>query len=489
MAEQVTGARAAAPAFAEGGGTGLQVMDVTSNEDESKTVSLVNSAMTFIYYESILQDAVRATITYSDTGNTIDKKTAMEGLPIVGQERVKVKFSDNNDKEINVVLYVNKVTPLLDDSRKSVVKLELSSREYIWNEKVRVNKRFDGKISDHVRKMLEDPMYLGPTAKAKAVEGYQAKELDIEDTANKHNFIGNNKKVYYLINWLARGAVPSPSENPSATSGKGNSAGFFFYETANKLHFKSIDALMNTEKNEPKKTILYNESPDGSSGEIPAGYDYKALQYSVDNKVNIQDKLKMGAYSTRLITFNPFNTYYEVVTPNAGNAKGAAEADAPGNQENLELSGEKLPTLNAEFNVEGKGKEFTRTTYYILDNGTLPEGKGVGKDQQSGAGQVAKSKDENYKPGEVLNQGIMRMNQLFALKTSLTIPGDFSLHAGDAIYVDAPQLQQDTKNDEVDKQMGGNYVISDVAHFISPKNTLTKLSLVRDSFGRKAKTR
>ena len=143
MAEQVTGARAAAPAFAEGGGTGLQVMDVTSNEDESKTVSLVNSAMTFIYYESILQDAVRATITYSDTGNTIDKKTAMEGLPIVGQERVKVKFSDNNDKEINVVLYVNKVTPLLDDSRKSVVKLELSSREYIWNEKVRLNKRFD----------------------------------------------------------------------------------------------------------------------------------------------------------------------------------------------------------------------------------------------------------------------------------------------------------------------------------------------------------
>ena len=197
----------------------------------------------------------------------------------------------------------------------------------------------------------------------------------------------------------------------------------------------------------------------------------------------------MGAYSTGLITFNPFSTYYEVVTPNAGNAKGAAEADAPGNQEKLKLAGEKLPTLNAEFNVEGKGKEFTRTTYYILDNGTLPEGKGVGKEQQAGAGQVAKSKDENYKPGEVLNQGIMRMNQLFALKTSLTIPGDFSLHAGDAIYVDAPQLQQDTKNDEVDKQMGGNYVISDVAHFISPKNTLTKLSLVRDSFGRKAKTR
>ncbi len=486
---QITGARAAAPAFREGGGTGLQQLDVTSNEEESKTVSLVNSVGTFIYYESILQDAVRAQVTYTDTGNTIDEKTAMEGLPIVGQERVKLKFADNNDQELELILYVNKVTPLVEDSRKSMVKLELSSREYIWNEKVRVNKRFDGKISDHVKKLLEDPMYLGPTSKSKAVPGYQAKELDIEDTANKHNFIGNNKKVYYLINWLARGAVPSPEANPKAKSGKGNSAGFFFFETANKLHFKSIDALMNTKKNEPKKSILYNDSPDGSSGDIPPGYDYKALEYSIDNKVNIQDKLKMGAYSTRLITFNPFNTYYEVVTPNAGNAKNAPDGDAPGNQENLELSGEKLPTLNAEFNVEGKGKEFTRTTYYILDNGTLPEGKGVGKDQQSAAGQVAKSKEENYKPGEVLNQGIMRMNQLFALKTSLTIPGDFSLHAGDAIYVDAPQLKQDPTTDEVDKQVGGNYVISDLAHYISHAHTLTKLTLVRDSFGRKAKAR
>ena len=75
------------------------------------------------------------------------------------------------------------------------------------------------------------------------------------------------------------------------------------------------------------------------------------------------------------------------------------------------------------------------------------------------------------------------------MKAAITIPGDFSLHAGDAIYLDAPQLQTNTKNDKVDKQTGGNYIISDVCHYISPKLTLTKLNLVRDSFGRKPKER
>ncbi len=486
MSQRVQGARAALPAFEEGKGVGIQRIDIQSNKDKGKTVSVINSVMTFQYYESILQDAVRATVSFVDTGNTLDDKTAMEGLPIVGQETVNLKFTDNNNETVELVLYVNKVTPLLDDTRKSIVKLQLASREYIWNEKVRANKRFDGLISNHVEKLLTDKDYLGPSDKAKATTGYKSKELDIEKTANKQNFIGNNKKPYYLINWLSRGAVPSVG-NPSA---KGESAGFLFWETSNKFHFKSIDGLMNTEKNKPKKSYVYNESPDGSSAEIPEGYDAKVIEYSVDNAVNVQDKLKMGAYSTRIITFNPFNTYYEVVTPNAGNTQTPPKGDAPGNQKNLEMAGKDgLPILNPEFDIAEKGKEFTRTTYMVLDQGTLPTGKGVGEAQRDGTGQVAKSKEENYKPGEVLNQGIMRMNQLFALKTTILIPGDFSLHAGDAIYVDAPQLKTDTKSDEVDKQVGGNYVISDLCHFMSSAYTLTKLTLVRDSFGRKPKKR
>ena len=78
----------------------------------------------------------------------------------------------------------------------------------------------------------------------------------------------------------------------------------------------------------------------------------------------------------------------------------------------------------------------------------------------------------------------MRYNQLYSQKTTITIPGDFSLHAGDVIFVDAPQLETETKNDEVNKESGGLYIISDLCHYISVNETYTKMNLVRDSFGR-----
>ena len=48
---------------------------------------------------------------------------------------------------------------------------------------------------------------------------------------------------------------------------------------------------------------------------------------------------------------------------------------------------------------------------------------------------------------------------------------------------------KDNKNDKVDSQQGGLYIISDLCHYISPQDTLTKMNLVRDTFGRKPKTR
>jgi len=138
------------------------------------------------------------------------------------------------------------------------------------------------------------------------------------------------------------------------------------------------------------------------------------------------------------------------------------------------LGGKELPTLNPEFNREGSNKEFSRTTYYLLDKGTLPSG--------NTKQQLSKSKEENFEYKNILNQSIMRYNQLFSLKSTITIPGDFSLHAGDVVFVDAKELS--IYDEEVNKEYGGLYIIADLCHYISPKETYTKLNLVRDSFGR-----
>ena len=424
-------------------------LDIISNKDQSKTVSLAGGTIRLMYYESILQDTIKASVTFADSGNAIDNKTALDGLPIVGQEKIYVKFKDNNDVELDLTLYVNKVTPLSDDTTKSMVTLDLVSKEFIMNEKVRLNIRFDGKISDHIKKILTDKNYL-------ATE----KNIDIEDSSNNYNFIGNNRKPYYAMNWLSKKSISATSQK------KGDSAGYFFFETSEGFKFKSIDGLFSQEK---KKSIIYNQSPDSRGNNLPAGYDVKALDYSKDNSVNVQEKLKMGAFSTRTILFDPFTCYYEVITPNAKEKENS-----------LKLGGKELPVLNPEFNKEGNNKDFSRTTYMLLDKGTLPTGSGTGKSQT----QLQKSKDENFEPKNILNQAIMRYNQLYSSKATITIAGDFSLHAGDVVFMDAPELQTDTKNDEVNKESGGLYIIADLCHYISPKETYTKLNLVRDSFGR-----
>ena len=427
-----------------GGSSFIEKIDVVSNKDQSKNVSVANGTINLMYYESILQDSVRATVTFVDTGNSIDGKTVIEGLPMVGQEKVSLKFTDNNKKTLDLTLYVNKVTPLVNETNKSMVKLDLSSKEFIMNEKVRLNTRFDGKISDYIETILTSPNFLGTE-----------KKCEIEPCFNNYNFCGNNKKPFYTMNWLSTKTVP---DLPDAY---GNTAGYFFFETSEGFKFKSIDSMLSQEK---KKSIIYNQTPDSRGANIPAGYDVKALDYSKDNRVDVQEKLKMGAFSTRTVLFDPFNCYYEVITPNA------KEKEA-----SLKLGGKELPVLNPEFNKEGANKEFTRTQYMLLDKGTLPTG-----DSKE---QIKKSTEQNFDAKNILSQSTMRYNQLFTSKVEVTIPGDFSLHAGDAVRMGVPP--EDTKkSDEINKHDSGLYIIADLCHYISPQETYTKLILVRDSVGK-----
>ena len=430
-----------------------KTITITSNEDESKTVNLVGGLISIAYFESLMSDTLRATITFNDTGtNSSDKikESILEGLPIVGQEKVVLKFEDNNKVTIGdkpeLVMYVNKVTPISDDTRKTQIQLDLVSAEFIRNEKTRITKRYDGKISDHVKQLLTEGNSIGLKTKKDV--------SDIDETLNNYNYIGNNKKPFYIINWLSRKSISAQNQK------KGKSAGYFFFETADGYHFKSIDSLFAQEQ---KKSIIFNETPG-----IPEGYDLKALEYSKDNNVNVQNKLKMGAYTTRTVLFDPFTTYYEVVTPNAAE-----------DEDDLKLGGKKLPKLNDEFNNEEANKEFTRTTYYLLDKGTLATGDTTQ--------QLEKKDEQNFEYKDILNQSIMRYNQFFSSTANVTIPGDFSLHAGEMVYLDVPQLEE-KKAENVSKQNSGLYIIAGLTHYIHvTEGTFTKLSLARDSFGKTGK--
>ena len=466
----------------------IKNIQIFSNTNPKKSVFLTDLIIdSFKYYESLFQDVIHASVTYIDGGTAIDKKgesaTAVAGLPITGSEKVNLLFEDPNGEKIEVTLYVNNVTELIADSTKSMVTLSMNSIEMFNNDKIRLNRRFDGKISDHIERILkggkgED----GDSLINKEVqEPEKEKEVHIEKTVGEYNKAFTNKKPFYMMNYFSTRAVPE--------GGQGNSAGFILWETSKGFHFKSVDKLFGQKV---KRKIIFNETP----GNPPKGYDIKALTFIKENRNDIKSKLEQGAYSTRLITFDPFTCNFEVSYLNAGNKKQSGPRQK-GNEDALKKGGDKFPKLNPAIkSAKGGQNDFSRTTFQVLDTGSIPQGKtksGVdqSQDRTGGNEQVDKKEDKNAKPGETLNQAIMRLNQINTMKISMTLPGDFTLHAGDAVRVDSPQLsvasskRSGKSRPKVDDQTGGLYIIRDLCHYMTKDVTYTKINVIRDSFGRK----
>ena len=413
--------------------------EVTSNADAGKNANLVNGIIRMTYYESILQDSVKANIIFGDVGLAVDNKSVIEGLPLIGTEDFKLEFEDNNENKIKVNMNVNKVTPVYEDGSKNVVSLDLVSEEVLRNEmgESRCRTRENGLISDSVEKIFTDRLKT-------------EKSLDIEQSANRYNFIGNGRKPFYMLNLLSKQGVPQGSD--------GSSAGFLFYETSTGYHFKSIEGLFKQDK---KKSYVFNNSTDAQG--IPAGYDGKVLEHQSDSSINVQSKMNIGAYKTKIVLFDSYNCKYEVIEQTAEDVK-----------ENVELAGKDLPKFNSKF--DSNQKDFTRTTLYLVDSGTLPDG-----DTEE---QIEGSTKPNFEAVRTLNQSIRRYNQLFSGMMEITIAGDFSLHAGDVIFVDIFSVQAE-KDDTLNRESGGLYIIADLCHFLDADATYTKLNLARDSFGRK----
>ena len=434
----------------------LKQIMVTAN-DGSDRKDLAKATVKFFYYESIIDNSIRAKVQYVDTGSpTPDSQGApisvMEGLPIIGTENVNLIFEDANEEKLEVTLYVNSVRAMSESTQENMVELQMVSKEIFKNEDgtTRVVGRYDGKISDHVKNILTEVLET-------------EKDIDIEQTQNVYNCWGRTLKPFAFTNWIQKKGIPD------ATDSK-NTAVFFLWETADGYHFKSIDSLMSQE---PKIKVIYNNIPDEKGRNIPEGYSGQILELEGGGGNNVKNMQEMGTYSSRIVLFDPFNCYYEIVKPNVVDEK---VSDGQGEEKKMQpkTAAKKIPAkvYNKEVSFG-----FTRTTYMLMDSGTLPNGD---TDQQ-----IEKNEEHNLKPENILNQATMRYNQMFAVKRTITIVGDFTLHAGDAVYIDVPQVSPD--HDQVNKEIGGLYIIVDLCHYMTatPPGCYTKLNIVRDSDGRK----
>ena len=82
-------------------------------------------------------------------------------------------------------------------------------------------------------------------------------------------------------------------------------------------------------------------------------------------------------------------------------------------------------------------------------------------------------------------QSVMRYNQMFTVKINVTIAADYSIKAGDVIKCTFPEVSGAQQTDQ-NPQTGGIYMVASVCHRVTPRDSFTRLALVRDSFGTKS---
>ena len=344
-------------------------------------------------------------------------------------------------KEPSQYFYVASITNVLLDEGSETFTLNLVSREAITNETTRVGKKFptSQKISGSVQDILKNYLHADKIGQ-------------IEETQNTYGFIGNLKKPFSIITWLA-----SKSVSGKAKPGEDSSAGYVFFETQEGYNFLSIDKIMESKPYE--NDFVYKP---GIVSTDDKNKDFKILTYATNRNQDLIGKLERGAYSSVRYYVNPVSF---VPTISVFNAK-----DYQGKANNLGDKEIMLPR------IDDRGDLPSRIFVGMLDVGTLEKDA-----SDEGWNDPVK---RNADPTRIHSQSMMRYNQIFTQVVDIQIPLNTNITAGSIIRCVFPQLSK-VKRKQPDPEISGLYMIKELAHYFDGKGSYTKLKIVRDSFGRK----
>ena len=422
----------------------ISKLEIFSNKvNESKDISA--GVVECDYYESILEPTVRFSILMADSGHEVgggsEAISALQFLKLSGSEKVHLNIEDAYGNKLkyedDTALYIEKIRNISSSQSGLIYVIDLFSREAVANDLTacEVYRRFDGEISATASTIISDILK-------------SQKNIVLDTTANKLNVEGRGKKPFRLLGEIATRGVSAKSQN---------SAGYLFYETFDGYNFRSIDNLF--DDTDATRAYIYNNST-----ELPVGYESKIVSFNADQSISVSKNLKSGGYGTILETSNTyshvFNTKAQEITTEEQKVHGGIEVP-------------ELAKIFTDLFQSTVSKRFTKT-----DNvGNLPTG--------SVEEQVDQATEPNLKLDEVILQSAMTYNKLFSLEIEIVIPGDYTIRAGTIIHADFPQKDAKMeKGEDFDKELSGLYICADVCTHLTQSHTMTKMRLVRDSYGR-----
>ena len=391
---------------------------------------------------------------------TKDFKALYDGLPIRSGERciikvganvesnVQLDFSENEQRQ----LFVTTVTNIVRDAKRELFTIHLTSREAVINETSRVYKRFkpDQRIDATVKQILKESLNVD--------EDYS----DVDPTANSYGFVGNLRKPFATLVWLAKKSV--------TTVNGGKSAGFLFYQTKSGFKYKSVDGLMRqplykikdkdgVEQQAP--SYNYTEATMTFDGDTkPINNDFKILRFSFTRNNDLIKDLRMGTFCSSGMYFNPFSFKFETNVYKRKDYVSKDEVAMMGDETYVPLKLKK----DSDATIEDTA---TRALTGVVDIGVY----------------VQKDTDHLKKSDPLAHQmqSIARYNTLFSNLVDMVVPLNSNLEAGMVIECTFPKMSTTAKAGNLeDPQRTGAYIIKELCHHYDIEKAYTSMKLMKD---------
>lgn len=417
--------------------------EIYSNENSADVADIRSGTPRIEYRESVFLPYVMITAAIVDTGygfnaNDGSGKTIglLEKIKCQGTENVVFEIEDEIGNKISLKdLRVATTSHITQSFKNTSFILSAVSKEAYDNTLLdnRCRASYGAKISDVVQKIIVQNLKSNKT-------------LDIDETLDEYYGSGEDRYPFEMILDLQKISIPSNN----------NLAGYLFWQTSKGFHFKSLDNLFD-KTGKIIKRYIENKKVDRI---IPQGFNDKILYSNITRSTDSLGQFESGAYGTVLEVWDETNKVYQKLSPFTSEESG-----------NGVIAGKYLPRTNPEY----AGKATVRIKTQRAVGQTVVPGDSLEQ-------QVQKKEKENFPVEKIKQQAQQNYRQKFNMSAEIIIPSDLSLHAGDLIYCEFPELS--TKKTLVGSPKdSGLYMIADLCHFGNKTKAFTGLHLVRDSYG------
>lgn len=389
-------------------------------------IDIRNIADEINLFDNIFMPCLSGNILVSDAVGLAEK------IDLKGNEKLRIRVSKSELENLlsfekEFVIYKLSNRKNINLSSQTYI-LHFVSEEFLLSEQKKISQSYVGDYSSIVKKILVDYLKVQDASPANGKAGIGI----IYPSAGPQEILLPNLSPLDAINFITKRSISINYNTPD----------FLFYESLIGYNFVSLKYLM--EQQDPVFNINFkpkNLGGDNTEQEFLGARDLKIL-----SQFSVLENIRDGAYAGKFIGFDTVTRTIKIT-----NVKSVSEKIPEGFQANL------VDAVNKE-NKKFEDMTDSRIVSYpfALPRTTIQH---IKENDPSVINFIDNTEEYIFQRKAIFSNLLQRRLQL-------AMPGNFGLFSGRMVNLSIPKYAVADKNDTVDRNLSGNYLITGARHVI-----------------------